>query len=76
MAAAGRPVTAWRVARAELRQLRRSGAIALVTALLAVLLVASAVVAWRADRAFEAQRARYQDTVSYTHLTLPTSDLV
>jgi len=63
MAAPGRAATAWRVARAELRQLRRSGAIALVTALLAVLLVASAVVAWRADRAFEAQRARYQGTV-------------
>lgn len=53
----------WRVTRAELTQLRRSGAITVVVSLLAVLLVASAIVAWRADRAFEAQRARYQDTV-------------
>lgn len=56
-------VTVWRVAAVELRQLRRSGALALVAAVLALLLVVSAVVTWRADRAYEAQRARYQDTV-------------
>lgn len=56
-------MTALRVAATEFRQLARSGALALVAVLVAVLLGGSAIVAWRAERAYETQRQRYQATV-------------
>ncbi len=53
----------WRIARVELAQLRRSGVFVLLALVLAGLLGASAVVAWRAEQAYEEQRQRYQGAV-------------
>ena len=57
------PALVRRVAWVELTQLRRSGAFTLLAVLVAVLLAGSAVVAWRAERAYEGQRQRYQGAV-------------
>jgi ABC-2 type transport system permease protein len=52
-----------RVARVELTRMRRSGALAALAVVLGGLIVASGLVAWRAERAYEAQRQRYSATV-------------
>lgn len=52
-----------RVARVELTRMRRSGALAALAVVLGGLMVASGLVAWRAERAYEAQRQRYSATV-------------
>lgn len=53
-----------RIARTELIQLRRSGVLVLVALTLTALLAASAVVAWRAEQAYEAERRRYVGDVA------------
>ena len=52
-----------RVARVELTRMRRSGALAALAVVLGGLIVASGLVAWRAERAYEVQRQRYSATV-------------
>jgi ABC-2 type transport system permease protein len=54
----------WRIARVELSQLWRSRAFVAMAAVVAGLLLTGAVVSWRAQAAFEAQRARYQQVVA------------
>jgi ABC-2 type transport system permease protein len=53
-----------RIARAELLQYRRSGVLVLVGLALAALIATSAVVAWRAERAYDAERQRYAGDVA------------
>lgn len=53
----------WLVAATELRRMRRSGALAVMAAVLSLLIVAAGLVAWRAEVAYEAQRQRYGATV-------------
>lgn len=57
------PGTLGRVARVELTRMRRSGALAALAVVLGGLIVASGLVAWRAERAYEALRQRYSATV-------------
>jgi ABC-2 type transport system permease protein len=53
----------WLVARTDLRRLRRSGALAAMGVVLTGLVVAAGLVAWRSERAYDAQRQRYADVV-------------
>lgn len=53
----------WRVVRTELTRLGRSGTFTVLGLLLAALVATSGLVAWRAERAYEAQRRRYASTV-------------
>lgn len=57
-------VTTLRIARAEFLQFRRSGVLVLVGLVLTALIATSAVVAWRAERAYEAERRRYAGDVA------------
>ena len=56
-------MTLWRVVRTELVRLRRTGTFTVLGVLLAALVATSGLVAWRAERAYEAQRRRYASTV-------------
>lgn len=53
----------WRIVRTELTRLARSGTFTVLGLLLATLVASSGLVAWRAERAYEAQRRRYATTV-------------